>query len=354
MSEITSENNNKKRGLGRGLGSLLGGVDAQPQGEPSVKPGSTYTVKIENSKTNVVDTQTKVPVDTQAKVQLDTQSLDTQVVKVDEKPGTDTNLSRIWQIAIEKIQPGEYQPRSAFDKVALEELAQSIRENGILQPLTLRKISDNKYEIIAGERRWRAAQIAGLQEVPAIFKETTDQQALQLALIENIQRQDLDPIEEALGYWRLMEEFKLTQQVVSEKVGKERATVANALRLLSLPGDLQKMIRENILSVGHAKVLLGLKTPEEQTTWAIEASKQKWPVRKLELAIKKGKDAVDEPAKPEGRESLIAALADDLQKQVGTKTKIQYAQGTGSIQLFFYSDEELNRLVDAIREGFVS
>ena len=207
--EILKDNSNKKR-LGRGLGSLLGGNDLQAD-------TSGFEVKTSN--------QALPP-------------------KKEESEASPEN--RIWNIAVDKLVPGVYQPRKNFDKVALEELANSIRENGIIQPITVRKRKEGGYEILAGERRWRAAQAAGLHEVPAIIKTMGDREALQVALIENIQREDLDPIEEAESFQRLIEEFSLTQQEAADKVGKERSSVANAIRLLALPLEIRDLVSKKL------------------------------------------------------------------------------------------------------------
>ncbi len=199
--EINIENTNKKR-LGRGLGSLLGAA-AEPA--PTTQQQTAIVKQVE-------------------------QTVDSQ--------------NRIWSIAVDKLVPGIYQPRKKFEKASLEELAQSIRENGILQPITVRKRTAGGFEIVAGERRWRAAQMAGLHEVAAIIKDYSDSEALQLALIENIQREDLDAVEEAESYQRLMQEFGYSQSQVAEKVGKERSTVANSIRLIGLPNEIKDMISE--------------------------------------------------------------------------------------------------------------
>ena len=175
-----------------------------------------------------------------------------------------SNQDKMWMLSIEKLKSGKYQPRKHFDKKSLDELSSSIKEHGILQPLVVRSVGQGQFEIIAGERRWRAAQAAGLHEVPAIIKTFDNQKTLELSLIENLQREDLNPIEEAEGYQRLMNEFTLTQEKVAEKVGKERATVANALRLLKLAPEVRELVQSAQISQGHAKVLLAISDLNQQ------------------------------------------------------------------------------------------
>lgn len=322
--EINTENKNKK-GLGRGLGSLL---------QVAEKPAQVNT-QVEKS---------QQALNTQAQQNI------TQNTVPDDK--------RIWQIAIDKLVPGQYQPRKKFDKESLQELAKSIKENGILQPITVRKRTAGGYEIIAGERRWRAAQLAELHEVPAIIKQISDQDALQLALIENIQREDLDAIEEAESYQRLMEEFSLSQQQVAEKVGKERSTVANSLRLLALPFEIKNFIGDKKLTTGHAKVLLSLDNKQEQMAHAKEVIEKGLSVRALEQKIKDKTTAAmssntgitaKTDIKTENLSSKLAdQLADQIQKSVGTKANIKYKNGKGEIVLSFYSDEQLNAIYEKL------
>jgi ParB family chromosome partitioning protein len=325
MSDISEENSNKKQRLGRGLGSLLGG--AQTPLNFSEKPPIPSTMSTQNHNL-ATQTNTQVP-----------------------------EQLRIWQIAIDKIAPSAYQPRTHFQKEKLEELASSIKQNGILQPIVARKLSSGKYEIIAGERRWRAAQLAGLHEVPVIFKVLQNQAALEVAIIENIQREDLNAIEEAEAYQRLIQEFQLTQQQVADKVGKDRATVANALRLLGLPNSLREMVAQAQLSPGHAKVLLGVTNPMLQKELAQKVSQQRLSVRQLEKLIA-AEMAAEKTAeqKESGKENkvpqkLVEGLAEQLQKSLGTKVNIDYADSKGRISIHFYSDEELTQIVDRLKES---
>lgn len=259
----------------------------------------------------------------------------------------------VTRIPVGRIRKNRYQPRQVFEPDALQDLVQSIGEHGVLQPLLVRK-DGTGFELIAGERRFRAAQEAGLKEVPVVVMEVDDQGALELALIENLQREDLNVIEEAEGYEHLQEKFKLTQEQVAERVGKGRATVANVLRLLTLPDSIQNDISEGRLSGGHAKVLLGLATEEEQALLARQAVRDGLSVRGLEALIRKEK----KPAKkPRAERSDIPAehvryLVEQLHEKFGTsvtlspcKTLANGKKTKGRIELDFYSAEDLDRLL---------
>ncbi|WII73027.1 ParB/RepB/Spo0J family partition protein [Bdellovibrio sp. 22V] len=333
MSDFAVESSNKKKGLGRGLGSLLGGP--APAEIPTPKASTTSAPAPTPVNNTTVAAPTPAPV----------------------APPVDPE-SKIWKVGIDKLSPGKYQPRTSFEKEPLQELSQSIKENGILQPIVARRTSSGKLEIVAGERRWRAAQLAGLHEVPVILKNYDDKQALELAIVENIQREDLNPIEEAEGYARLISEFKLSQQQVAEKVGKDRATVANAVRLLSLPEEVKSMITANDLSVGHAKVLLSLPEPKKQIEFAKKVVNEKIAVRKLEkmvqAVVKGNADEADESPSFDSNvtQRLISGLSDELQKMLGTKVNIDYSNSKGKISIHFYSDDELTNLVDRLKEGW--
>ncbi|MGZ3773777.1 MAG: ParB/RepB/Spo0J family partition protein [Pseudobdellovibrionaceae bacterium] len=339
MSDISIDSSNKKKGLGRGLGSLLGGP-AQTQTSPSKMSAESVKVAANTA-----------PADSHS------QNVASSVVSSPVAPPVDPE-SKIWKVGIDKLSSGQYQPRTHFEKEPLQELAQSIKENGILQPIVARRTASGKLEIVAGERRWRAAQLAGLHEVPVILRNFNDKEALELAIVENVQREDLNPIEEAEGYSRLISEFKLSQQQVAEKVGKDRATVANAVRLLALPEEVKNMISANELSVGHAKVLLSLPDPKRQVEFAKKVLKEKIAVRKLEKLVQsvvKGKE--DELIVPSATNSkitdkLIAGLSEDLQKLLGTKVNIDYSNSKGKISIHFYSDDELTNIVDRLKEGW--
>lgn len=316
--EINRDNLNKKR-LGRGLGSLLGGAETA---EDTGVPAPTTT--------------TQQPAGASA----------------------DMGEARIWNIAIDKLVPGVYQPRKNFEKESLQELADSIKENGIIQPIAVRKRKEGGFEILAGERRWRAAQMAGLHEVPAIIKTLTDREALQVALIENIQREDLDPIEEAESYQRLIQEFSLSQQEAAEKVGKERSSVANSLRLLGLPHELREMLTAKQISVGHAKAILSLTDKARQVGLAKKVAENGLSVRSLENEIKGlqkpaakavSSNTAAELTKADLAGKLAAELADQLQKALGTKVEINYKAGKGNVQVFFYTDDQLTQIYEKLK-----
>lgn len=339
MPDISNETSNKKKGLGRGLGSLLGG--------PAPAPSTAQTPKAEvPPKAAASITTANAPVATSNQAQQVAPPIATAV----------DPESKIWKVAIDKLSSGKYQPRKTFEKEALQELSQSIRENGILQPIVARRTASGKLEIVAGERRWRASQLAGLHEVPVILRNFNDKEALELAIVENIQREDLNPIEEAEGYSRLITEFKLSQQQVAEKVGRDRATVANAIRLLALPDEVKKMISGGELSVGHAKVLLGLPDQKKQLELAKAVIKDKIAVRKLEKLVQAAVKGETVEEENEGfntnvTQRLISGLSEELQKMLGTKVNIDYANSKGKISIHFYSDDELTTLVDRLKEG---
>ena len=332
MSEIIIESSNKKKGLGRGLGSLLGG----PETSAPTKTSAVSSVSSAQAATENIQSSTQI----------------SQPIA----PPVDPE-SKIWKVAIDKLQPGQFQPRKTFEKETLQELAQSIKENGILQPIIARRTASGKLEIIAGERRWRASQLAGMHEVPVILRSFNDKEALELAIVENIQREDLNAIEEAEGYSRLITEFKLSQQQVAEKVGRDRATVANAVRLLSLPLDVKEMIAKNELSVGHAKVLLSLSDPKKQSDLAKKVLKEKIAVRKLEKMVQallkgQGDEATENNFDSNVTQRLIDGLGDELQKILGTKVNIDYSNSKGKISIHFYSDDELTNMVDRLKDGW--
>jgi ParB family chromosome partitioning protein len=234
----------------------------------------------------------------------------------------------------------------------LRELADSIREQGIVQPLIVRDRGDH-LELIAGERRWRAAQLLNLPEVPIIVREADDRAVLELALIENLQRENLNPIEEAQGYSQLIGQFQLTQEDVATKVGKSRAVVANALRLLKLPTVLQGYIRDGRLSVGHAKVVLGLATEKQQELAAERVIKEGLNVRQTEGLVAKLQDRVSGPSKPATvtpltQDAHVASLENRIRERLGTKVHLRYSQGKGGLEISFYSDDELERILQIL------
>ncbi|MEI6563765.1 MAG: ParB/RepB/Spo0J family partition protein [bacterium] len=255
-----------------------------------------------------------------------------------------------------KIRPSPFQPRRVFVKESLDELAASIREHGVLEPVLVRKVEDG-YELIAGERRWRAAQEAGLKQVPVIVREAADLEALEIGLIENLQRADLNVIEEAEGYQTLADAFKLTQDEIAKKVSKARASVANALRLLSLPKEVKKFLSEGLISSGHAKVLLGIPTEPEQCLMAERIIKDGLSVRELEKIVEHSRRVPRK--KREGKEDIPAShlvyLTDKLHQHFGTSVQVHPCRTTangrkvkGYIQLDIYTNDDLDRILDLL------
>ena len=266
-------------------------------------------------------------------------------------PGPD-NRDRIQRVPLDKVRPSPLQPRKEFSAEALQELADSIREQGIVQPLIVRE-RDGFFELIAGERRWRAAQLLQLAEVPVITREADDRSVLELALIENLQRENLNALEEALGYAQLAEQFQLTQEQIAVKVGKSRAAVANATRLLKLPASVQSYLREGRISVGHAKVILGLADERNQTFAAERIIKDGLNVRQTEGLVTKllarGPKATGEkPAAVVPVSSNITRLEDRLREKFGTKVHLKYTHGKGAVEIAFFSDDELQRVLEIL------
>ena len=248
-------------------------------------------------------------------------------------------------IPIDQISPNPYQPRRTFNDASIEELSRSVREHGIIQPLVVTKLGDNKYRLIAGERRFRAAQKAELKFVPVVIKETiSDSDTLQVALIENIQREDLNPIEEAYAYHQLHEEFNLTQEEISKRVGKERSTVANFLRLLRLPDPVKKLLASGQLSMGHARAILAVDSPKKQEQLAERVVKRNLNVRQTEmLAAERSPKAVE----PEKEKDVFTRDAEDrLTRALRSKVEIDRKRRGGVIHVRFGSEDELIRLVD--------
>ena len=276
-----------ERGLGRGLNALLGDPDLQPQGEGSVS------------------------------------------------------------LPISQVEPGLNQPRKRFDQEALADLTESIRTHGIIQPLTVRRLASGYYQIIAGERRWRAAKAAGLAEVPAVIIEADDRKVMELGLIENLQREDLNPAEEARGYQVLMEEYGLTQEQVAQRMGKSRPAITNTLRLLALPEDLMKLVEEGALSAGHARALLAAPSPALQRQATKKVIEGQLSVRQTEALVKALQKEKPEKAKPAGDDiSLyLGELEKDLSGRLGRKVKIAHRGKKGKIELEYYDTQDLEGLL---------
>jgi len=262
---------------------------------------------------------------------------------------------RVQRINLAEIMPTPLQPRTEFRGERLQELIESIRIHGIIQPLIVRRNGD-KYELIAGERRWRAAKEVGLADAPVIIRAASDQEVLELALIENIQREDLNPMEEAQAYTRLAREFKLKQEEIAQKVGKNRATVANSMRLLELHPQIQTWLAQGRVSVGHAKVLLSLKTPDEQLLIAETILRHNHTVRSAEKLVaahfsQQGATRPGRGAQPAGNHSLSPALMhvqNRLQKHLATHVSVHHGEKRGRIEIEYYGTDDMNRILGAI------
>lgn len=260
--------------------------------------------------------------------------------------------STINEIAIDQIEANPNQPRREFDQEALQELATSIREIGIIQPITLRQVADNRFQIIAGERRWRASQIAGLKAIPAYIRTISDESVMEMALVENIQREDLNAIEIALGYQHLLDNDGMTQERVSERVGKSRAAIANYLRLLRLPAQIQLALQKKEVDMGHARALLALDSPSQQIKVFKEIQKHGYSVRKVEEMVnmlKNGEDVQSGSKKVAGKSQLPSeydALKNRLSSFLGTKVQMTCtSKGKGKITIPFGSEDDLLRLM---------
>jgi len=299
----------KKRGLGRGLDALLGASTAP-------RPGEADAAGVAASEGQP------------------------QVVKED---------GALKQLPVDLVQRGKYQPRRDIDPESLQELADSIKVQGVMQPIVVRPISDRKYEIIAGERRWRATQLAGLDVIPAVVRDVSDQAAIAMALIENIQREDLNPIEEAMSLQRLQQEFELTQQEVANAVGKSRSTVANLLRLMTLQEEVRRLVEHGDLEMGHARALLAL-DGAEQSHAARSVVGKGLSVRQTEAMVRNVLAHKDQPAPDKRIDPNIRQLQDDLAQRLGARVQIQHsAKGKGKLVLAYNSLDELDGILSHIK-----
>ena len=263
-----------------------------------------------------------------------------------EKNGKVSEKDSVMMVNISKVEPNRDQPRKNFDEDSLQELAESIKQHGVLSPLLVVDRGEY-YEIVAGERRWRAATIAELKEVPVIVKELTEQEIVELSIIENLQREDLNEIEEAMAYKRLMTEFHLTQDEVAEKVSKSRAAIANSVRLLKLSEDVQQMLIDEMISAGHARALLGVEDPEEQYVLAQRAFDEKLSVREIEKIVKnRSKEKITHVKKENQLNVVYKDIETRLKDRLSTKVSV-----SGKIEIEFYSGEELERILDIINRS---
>jgi ParB family chromosome partitioning protein len=300
----------RKRGLGRGLDALLGASNAARPAE----------------------TQTEMP---EGAAQAPVASSEDHTLK---------------NLPVDLVQRGKYQPRKDIDPESLQELADSIKAQGVMQPIVVRPISDRKYEIIAGERRWRATQLAGLDQIPAVVRDVSDEAAIAMALIENIQREDLNPIEEAMSLQRLQQEFELTQQEVADAVGKSRSTIANLLRLMTLEPEVRRLVEHGDLEMGHARALLAL-SEEQQCHAARSVVGKGLSVRQTEALVRNALAHKDQPeAPPRQIDPNIRQLQDDLAQRLGARVQIQHnARGKGKLVLAYNSLDELDGILSHIK-----
>lgn len=266
-------------------------------------------------------------------------------------PPSSEREGEVADLLVSEIQPNPYQPRMHFDEVGIAELKRSILEQGVIQPIVVRRL-DTGYQIITGERRWRAVREAGLDTIPALIREISSaEDMIELSLVENIQREDLNPIDEANAYRMLMEECGLTQEEVARKVGKERSTVANLLRLLRLPDEIQERILDGELTMGHARALLALDDEEEQIRLCGEIIKNGWSVRKAEQVAKARRSGRPVQVRVQSkRDPLLQAVEEELQRLFGTAVRIIKGSRKGKIEIEFYSDRDLERVLEILRQ----
>lgn len=297
----------KARGLGKGLDALFG--DMEVSVEPSSKEEESSAVH------------------------------DIEAAEIHEG---------IKYIDINNIKPNANQPRKTFDEGKLEELADSIREHGLIQPLVVRK-STNGYEIVAGERRWRAARKIGIKKIPAIVRELSDEENMLLAIIENMQREDLDPIEEAEGISQMIETYGLSQEQVSKSLGKSRPYITNQLRLLKLPEEIRKMVSDGRLSSGHVRALITIDDEEKQIKLAVQAVEQGLSVRQVEALAKANKNVKKSKAAKKKKSADVKRVEEDLKVALGTKVNLNQNGKKGKIEIEFYSKDELERLIELLK-----
>ena len=265
----------------------------------------------------------------------------------DAAPSFDSD-AKIETLPLREIEPDPDQPRKTFEQEALGELAASIAEHGLLQPIAVRPRGLNGYTIVAGERRWRACRMAGLTEVPVVVKDVTEEQAMELALVENLQREDLDPVEEAAGIRELMVRCDLTQEQAAQKLGKSRSALANSLRLLNLPETVLELLKSGFINMGHAKVILGLPTPELQEQAAQMVADNQLNVRQTEALCKKLMKPAKTPAEPPIRSAFPVEVEESLKQVLGSEVNVAYHDGKGKLTVHFYSDDQLRAFANLL------
>ena len=260
-------------------------------------------------------------------------------------PAAETALSKVQELPIDSIVPNPRQPRKAFDTKGLQDLSQSLKRSGVLQPVVVRR-HGQQFQIVVGERRWRAAKMAGLSHIPAVVREATDAETLELALVENLLREDLNPMEEAEAYQRLLTEFAWTQEELGQRVGKDRSSVANCLRLLKLPELIQADLRAGRLTMGHARALLSLASPAEQLKLREEILAHSWSVRATEEGVQRKQRQA--PRRAGRRPAELAALEDSLREALATRVRLVGTERAGRIEIAYTSAEDLERLTELI------
>ncbi len=263
--------------------------------------------------------------------------------------GEESDRNSIVEIKITDIEANDKQPRKAFNDETLADLSESIKEHGVVQPIIVRKLGSS-YQIIAGERRWRAARLAGKKTIPAIVKECSNLEVMELALIENLQREDLNSIEEAMAYKSLIEEYNMTQEEISKKIGKSRPAIANSLRLLQLPQEIKNMIAEGKISQGHARALLSISGEKKQIDMAEKIIAQQLNVRQIEKLAKDTKQKKKKEVLPDAYQIEINQLEERLRAVFGTKVTIHHKKNKGSIEIEYYSDEEFDRILELLEK----
>lgn len=354
----------KRSALGKGLGAFFG--DDVVKGEPSRKNEAENNEKNKHRNGNNVNNNHSSSYLEMEENQKEGENKGLENLSFDNENGIQSNsdfmeqgiadkenVSRETLIKLSRIEPNEGQPRKSFDEETLKELADSMKEYGVLQPLLVKRKGDN-FQIIAGERRWRAAKMADLKEVPVIVREYNKQQSVEIALIENVQRADLNPIEEALAYQQLMQEFGLKQEEIALRVSKNRATITNSIRLLKLAEPVQQLLISGEISSGHARALLGLEEKEQQIALASQIIEKGLNVRQVEKLVKMmTKPQKDEKEKEEGEEKDLSFIFRDLEEKMkgimGTKVMIhQKDKNKGRIEIEYYSASELERIVELI------
>ena len=338
----------RRGGLGRGLGSLLPGSYESPAPVSPAPERQRVTIEVDEEAAREVPVSTR-PVRTMVELEEEPVKVSEPIVReaiIEESRIEEVPVRETDEVGIDRIAPNPDQPRTQFKKEEIEELAASIEKDGLLQPILVRQIADGTYQIIAGERRWQASKAVGLKKVPVRIKEVDDDQALELALIENIQRSDLNPIEEAYGYRRLMERRSMTQAEVAQAVSKGRSTVANALRLLDLPEEAQQLLFEEKITAGHARAILSVPTAEGRLSLTQKIIDNGLNVREAEnlARLMSGKKDSSASAPREPMPAVYKSVAKTLRETLKTNVRVKSSKGKNKIEIEFKDEEDLRRL----------